>query len=392
MSTITPQSSGAPRARSVHSSNGKENQANSRPNSDSAAKMAKRAEARNASRLHKPLSAQTIFEQKSAEGKELGSLGDGGVKRLSDAMDEEAEPPEPLTSCPIALALRGTDRDYTNVEAVLDTKLPGKKPTGIKELNERLEAQKLVVMQLRSVGKTLLSRCQETEKVAASITSQHEAAVAKVEAERDEVKAERDAANAKIASLTEEKTATETRLNSALASFAAVDEQRRVGLEERDAARAQAALKAAAEESCRKELEQRSQDLAASKTEAEGLRATMETRQMVTDKEMNELREHLGKEMVAAREANSKLTNATSELTELRTKFAVAEEALKVAKSENERLEAERSGKVQDLQAMEGEKAALGMRLDDMQRRLDEREAQHSDAMKSLVRALNPKP
>ena len=141
MSTITPQSSGAPRARSVHSSNGKENQANSRPNSDSAAKMAKRAEARNASRLHKPLSAQTIFEQKSAEGKELGSVGEEGVKRLSDAMDEEAEPLEPLTCCPIALALRGTDRDYTRVEGVLDTKLPGKKPTGIKELNERLEVR-----------------------------------------------------------------------------------------------------------------------------------------------------------------------------------------------------------------------------------------------------------
>jgi len=312
---ITPQNSGAKRARSVHSSNGKENQTNSRPNSDSAAKMAARAEARNASRLHKPLSAQTIFEQKSAEGKELAGAAPDGVKRLSDAMEEEVESLEPLTSCPIALALRGSDRDYGRVEGVLETKLPGKKPTGIKELNERLEAQKNVVMQLRAVGKTLLSRCQEAESVAASFTSQHEAAAAKVEAERDEVRAERDAANAQVASLTEEKNAVETRLNSALASFAAVDEQRRTGLEERDAARAQAALKAEAEESCRKELEQCTQSLAASKSEASELRASMETRQIAVDKEMNDLREHLGKEMVAAREASSKLTTATNELT-----------------------------------------------------------------------------
>ena len=113
-----------------------------------------------------------------------------------------------------------------------------------------------VIKDLRAVGKTLLSRCGEAEQVAAAFIAQHEAATAKVEAERYTLLSERDAANAQVAALGTEKDDVEKRLNSALASFAAVDEQRRAGLEERDSARAQLALKTAAEESCRQELGQ----------------------------------------------------------------------------------------------------------------------------------------
>ena len=380
----TPHNSETKRARGPASSSGKENAGNSRPASGSGAKMAARAEAR-ASRMAKPLTAQTIFEQKSSELADLAAAADAGSKRLSDAMDEEAEPLPPLTTCPVALALRGEDRDYSRIEGVLETKLSGKPPAGIQAMKERLEEQKHVVKDLRAVGKTLLARCGEAEQVAAAFTAQHEAAAAKVEAERDTLRGERDAAQEQVAALGTEKDEIEKRLNSALASFSAVDEQRRAGLEERDSARAQLALKTAAEDSCRKELGQTAADLAASKLETEQLRSTLETRQIAMDKEMGDLRESLGKEMVAAREANSKLTTANAELTELRTKVAVSEESLKLAKGEVERLETEKTAKTQELQTVERDRSALGVRLEEMQRRLDERESQHTDAMKSLA-------
>jgi hypothetical protein len=248
----TPLNSDTKRVRGASSSLGKENAGNSRPAS-SGAKMAARADAR-ASRMAKPLSAQTIFEQKSSELADSLAAADAAGKSLSDAMDEEAEALPPLTTCPIALALRGEDRDYGRVEGVLETKLSGKPPAGIQGMKERLEEQKLVIKDLRAVGKTLLSRCGEAEQVAAAFIAQHEAAAAKVEAERDTLLSERDVANAQVAALGTEKDDVEKRLNSALASFAAVDEQRRAGLEERDSARAQLALKTAAEESCRQEL------------------------------------------------------------------------------------------------------------------------------------------
>jgi hypothetical protein len=335
--------------------------------------------------MAKPLSAQTIFEQKSSELADSLAAADAAGKRLSDAMDEEAEALPPLTTCPIALALRGEDRDYSRVEGVLETKLSGKPPAGIQGMKERLEEQKLVIKDLRAVGKTLLSRCGEAEQVAAAFIAQHETAAAKVEAERDTLLSERDAANAHMAALGLEKDDVEKRLNSALASFAAVDEQRRAGLEERDSARAQLALKTAAEESCRQELRQATADLAASKLATEQLRNTLETRQMTMDKEMNDLRESLGREMVAVHEANSKLTAAQEDLTGLRTKVAVAEESLKLAKSEQERLEAEKTSKAQELQTSERDRAALGVRLEEMQRSLDVRDSRHTEAMRSLA-------
>ena len=48
-------------------------------------------------------------------------------------------------------------------------------------------------------------------------------------------------------------------------------------------------------------------------------------------------------------------------------------------------LEAERTAKAQDLQAFEREKAALVVRVGETQRRLDEREAQHTEALKSIA-------
>ena len=314
---ITPQNSETKRIRSSSavSSNGKENaNPNSRPNSgsraeSSSAKMAMRAAARNASRLTKPLLNQTIHEQKSSE------LLDTTTKCLSDEMDQDAEPLEPRTACPIALALRGADRDYSRIEGVLETKLSGKPSSTLKEMKDRIEEQKQVVKELRTVGKTLLSNCSEAEKVAAAFTAEHEAAAAKVEAERDAVQAERDAANEKVTTLREEKSELEKRLNSAIANFAAVDEQRRATLEERDQVRAQLAEKSAAESSCRKELDHTLHCLAALKVETEQLRSSLEARQIAMDKEMSDMRESLGREMVAAREAGSKLTSATLELT-----------------------------------------------------------------------------
>jgi len=355
---ITPQNSESKRMRGALSSNGKENVANSRPNSGSSAKMAARAEARN-SRMAKPLTAQTIYEQKSVEMADASLKCDSNAKKLCDDMDAEIEPLEPLTSCPIALALRGEDRDYSRIEGVLETKLVVKPATSLKEMKDRIEAQKGVVKELRTVGKALLTRSQEAEKVAAEFTQQHEAAAARVEGERDSVTAERDAANIKVSTITQEKSDGETRLNSALASFAALDEQRKANLEERDSARAQLALKTAAEDSCRKELGQSTHDLAASKSETEQLRTTLETRQIAMDKEMNDMRENLGKEMVAGREANSKLSAATTELTDLRTKYAVTDESLKLSRSEAERLETEKSSKIHELQAAQTEKVRL---------------------------------
>jgi len=55
----------------------------------------------------------------------------------------------------------------------------------------------------------------------------------------------------------------------------------------------------------------------------EQLRNMLETRQMTMDKEINDLRESLGREMVAVHEANSKLTAANEELTGLRTKVDI---------------------------------------------------------------------
>ena len=98
-SVITPQNSETKvRGRSALSSTGKENAGNSRPNSGSAgAKLAARAAARGTSRLTKPLTAQTIYEQKSAEN--IPALTDGS-KSLCDEMDAEVEEAlPPLTSC-----------------------------------------------------------------------------------------------------------------------------------------------------------------------------------------------------------------------------------------------------------------------------------------------------
>lgn len=302
-SVITPQNSETKvRGRSALSFTGKENTGNSRPNSGSAgSKLSARVAVRGNSRLTKPLTAQTIYEQKSAEN--VVAITDGN-KSLCDEMDAEVE--EPLTSCPIALALRGTDRDYSRIEDVLETKLTAKPAATLREMKDRIEEQKQVVKELRGVGKTLHSRCIEAENVATAFTAQHEAAAAKIQAQHDEVVAERDAGQLKVTQLTQEKDDIDKRLNSALASFAAVDEQRRVTLEERDSARAQVALKTAAEESTRKELQQASLELAASKSELALVRASVETRQMAVDREMNEMRESLGREMVAAREASSK--------------------------------------------------------------------------------------
>lgn len=200
------------------------------------------------------------------------------------------------------------------------------------------------------------------KKAAADFTEQHEAAAAKVESERDAVTAERDASNTQVATLTQEKSDVEKRLNSALASFAVLDEQRKTNLEQRDSALADLALKTAAEDSCRNELGQSKLDLAASKSETEQLRtvalATLGTRQITMDKEMNDMRENLGREMVAAREANSKLTTSTTELTDLRTKYTVTEESLKLAKTDTERLETEKSAKTNELQAAQTEKVS----------------------------------
>jgi hypothetical protein len=384
---ITPQNSESKRGvRGATSSNGKENMGNSRPTSASGApklSSAARAEAR-ALRTQKSAATSTILEeQKSVEalGEEATDLVQG--KRLSDAMDAEAEPP--LTSCPIALALRGSERDYCRIEGLLETKLSSGKAVSINHMREQLEKQKSVIIELRGVGKELLTRCLDAEKVAVEFTSQHEAASAKLEEELGTTRTELASASDSVAALTQEKQNVETRLNSALASFAAVDEQRRVILEERDAARAELAVKSMAEEACRKQLDESAQELVNCKAESEAQRTASEQRQMAADKEMNEMRESLGREMVAAREATSKLTIASSELAELKTKVAVLEESLKMSKQETQRLEAERTAKAQDLQALERDKAALGVRVEEMQRRLDEREAQHTEAFKSIA-------
>ena len=81
-------------------------------------------------------------------------------------------------------------------------------------------------------------------------------------------------------------------------------------------------------------------------------------RQITMDKEMNDMRENLGREMVAAREANSKLTTSTTELTDLRTKYTVTVESLKLAKTDTERLETEKSAKTNELQAAQTEKVS----------------------------------
>ena len=401
---------------------GKENVGNSRPGSAGGPpklSSANRAEERKAKAALKQ-APPAILEQQSAE--RLGDSTAEEAKRLSDAMDAEAN--EPMPSCPIALALRGEERNYARFEGVLEAKLSAKPHKTLSEMKEALETQKSVIKELRSVGKALLHNAKAAETVASDFTSQHEAAAAKVEGERDEARQELADTATSLAALKQEKTEVDARLNSALASFAAVDEQRRATLEERDAARAQAAVKGAAEEECRRELEQCRQDWNASKAEVEQLRAEQAEKQALMDKEMNDMREALGKEMVAAREAGSKLASATEEVghtrlplltrsfsytylltrsfsdtyararahththtqvTSLRTKTAVMEESLRMSKQEAERLEGERASKAAEAQALERDKASLAVRVEEMQRRLDDKEAQHSEAFKSLA-------
>ena len=417
----TPRDGGiTPRGSAAAAAAGKENVANSRPGSASGPpklSSANRAEERKAKAALKQ-APPAILEQRSAE--RLGDSTAEEAKRLSDAMDAEAN--EPMTSCPIALALRGEERDYARFEGVLEAKLSAKPHKTLNEMKEALETQKSVIKELRSVGKALLHNAKAAETVASDFTSQHEAAAAKVEGERDEARQELADTATSLAALKQEKTEVDARLNSALASFAAVDEQRRATVEERDAARAQAAVKGAAEEECRRELEQCRQDWNASKAEVEQLRAEQAEKQALMDKEMNDMREALGKEMVAAREAGSKLASATEEVrhtrlplltssfsytyarahtrahararahththtqvTSLRTKTAVMEESLRMSKQEAERLEGERASKAAEAQALERDKASLAVRVEEMQRRLDDKEAQHAEAFKSLA-------
>ena len=56
-----------------------------------------------------------------------------------------------------------------------------------------------------------------------------------------------------------------------------------------------------------------------------------------------------------------------------------------MAKQEAERLEGERASKAAEAQALERDKASLAVRVEEMQRRLDDKEAQHAEAFKSLA-------
>eukprot|EP00960_Hanusia_phi_P077133 768653-Hanusia_phi.AAC.2 len=318
------------------------------------------------SKLKAPQPAANILESKRTSGE----------MKLDD-LKEEPIPGDPE----LVRELRASEINY---EEILKTKISAAGKT-LNDQKQRMAEQKSLILKLREALQDLLDKRETLIRRYAGEKLEMSTKMEELEKRIGDMDAQINALNAKLKEqeeaygrLQEEVKEKEEKIVSMEKDRASEMLEKRRVMDERDIAKAEAAVLKGELESSRKEAE-------GAKKEVNELSEAVEKKQVAHDKELNELREKLGQEMVAAHEARSKHTATQEQLTELKTKFAVLEENHKTSKSELERLEGEKKERQEKIDKLEQEKTTSATKLEDMQARMDAREQQHNDAIKSLA-------